>query len=239
MDQALSLRAEERRGLFEDAAGIRQFQAQRTDAEQKLTLTQNNLARLHDIVGEIEPRLGPLAEQARRAHEYTGTHEELFHSSATTLVSQPVAASYKPRAWARRAGRAHLRRAHCPGTRGSWPNRMARFRNCGRNARRLLAAHRCTCDASAANDPRMPCRRPNAITRCCARAAGQPRPATDRHSRANKNSRPRPSPRWLTHTSPRSKTQIADSEEQTPHHRAGDGNTGAGSAHAARQEQGA
>ncbi|HEV8193676.1 MAG TPA: chromosome segregation protein SMC [Ktedonobacterales bacterium] len=78
VDQALSLRAEERRGLFEDAAGIRQFQAQRTDAEQKLALTQNNLSRLHDIVGEIEPRLGPLAEQARRAHEYTGTHEELL-----------------------------------------------------------------------------------------------------------------------------------------------------------------
>src|SRR5215813_8953199 len=78
VDQALSLRAEERRGLFEDAAGIRQFQAQRTDAEQKLALTQGNLSRLHDIVGEIEPRLAPLAEQARRAHEYTGTREELL-----------------------------------------------------------------------------------------------------------------------------------------------------------------
>ena len=77
IDQALSLRAEERRGLFEDAAGIRRFQAQRNEAEQKLTLTQTNLARLRDILGEIEPRLGPLAEQARRAHEFSGAHEEL------------------------------------------------------------------------------------------------------------------------------------------------------------------
>ncbi len=78
VDQALSQRAEERRGLFEDAAGIRQFQAQRTDAEQKLALTQTNLARLRDIVGEIEPRLAPLAEQARRAREYAGAHDELM-----------------------------------------------------------------------------------------------------------------------------------------------------------------
>ncbi|MGH2514320.1 MAG: AAA family ATPase, partial [Ktedonobacterales bacterium] len=77
VDQALSARPEERRGLFEDAAGIRQFQAQRNDAEQKLNLTQSNLARLHDIVGEIEPRLAPLAEQARRAHEFSGAREEL------------------------------------------------------------------------------------------------------------------------------------------------------------------
>lgn len=77
VDQALSLRAEERRGLFEDAAGIRQFQAQRNDAEQKLGLTQTNLSRLRDIIGEIEPRLAPLAEQARRAREFTGAREEL------------------------------------------------------------------------------------------------------------------------------------------------------------------
>ena len=77
VDQALSLRAEERRGLFEDAAGIRQFQAQRTEAEQKLALTQNNLSRLRDILGEIEPRLGPLAEQARRAREFAGARDDL------------------------------------------------------------------------------------------------------------------------------------------------------------------
>ncbi len=77
VDQALSLRADERRGLFEDAAGIRQFQTQRQDAEQKLNLTATNLSRLRDILGEIEPRLAPLAEQARRATEFTASREEL------------------------------------------------------------------------------------------------------------------------------------------------------------------
>ena len=77
VDQALSLRADERRALFEDAAGIRGFQAQRNEAEQKLTLTQTNIGRLRDITGEIEPRLAPLAEQARRAREYSGARDEL------------------------------------------------------------------------------------------------------------------------------------------------------------------
>ena len=76
VDQALSARAEERRGLFEDAAGIRHFQTQRNDAEQRLTLTQGNLSRLHDILNEIEPRLAPLAEQARRAQDFIVTRTE-------------------------------------------------------------------------------------------------------------------------------------------------------------------
>ncbi len=77
VDQALSSRAEERRSLFEDAAGIRHFQTQRNDAEGRLTQTHTNLSRLHDILNEIEPRLGPLAEQARRAREYITTRADL------------------------------------------------------------------------------------------------------------------------------------------------------------------
>src|SRR5256884_9944952 len=77
IDAALSLRAEERRGLFEDAAGIRPFQVQRTDAENRLRQTEQNVDRLRDIVGEIEPRLRPLAEQARRAIEFKQLNGEL------------------------------------------------------------------------------------------------------------------------------------------------------------------
>src|SRR5579872_5951373 len=77
IDAALSLRAEERRGLFEDAAGIRPFQVQRADAENRLKQTEQNLERLHDILNEIEPRLAPLAESARRAAEFTQLNSEL------------------------------------------------------------------------------------------------------------------------------------------------------------------
>ncbi len=77
IDAALSLRAEERRGLFEDAAGIRPFQVQRADAENRLKQTELNLERLRDIVSEIEPRLAPLAEQAKRAVEFGQLNSEL------------------------------------------------------------------------------------------------------------------------------------------------------------------
>ncbi len=77
IDAALSLRAEERRGLFEDAAGIRPYQVQRTDAENRLRQTEQNLERLRDIVSEIEPRLEPLAEQAHRAVESQQLNSEL------------------------------------------------------------------------------------------------------------------------------------------------------------------
>lgn len=77
IDAALSLRAEERRGLFEDAAGIRPYQVQRTDAENRLHATEANVNRLRDITNEIAPRLEPLAEQARRANEYKTLNSEL------------------------------------------------------------------------------------------------------------------------------------------------------------------
>ncbi|GCE02931.1 chromosome segregation protein SMC [Dictyobacter aurantiacus] len=77
IDAALSLRAEERRALFEDAAGIRPFQVQRTDAETRLKQTEQNVERLRDIVSEIEPRLAPLAEQAKRALEFAQLNDEL------------------------------------------------------------------------------------------------------------------------------------------------------------------
>src|SRR5947207_15691602 len=88
IDAALSLRAEERRGLFEDAAGIRPFQVQRTDAENRLRQTEQNLNRLRDIVSEIEPRLEPLAEQARRAVEFRPLNSELQEDLLTWYALQ-------------------------------------------------------------------------------------------------------------------------------------------------------
>ena len=88
IDAALSLRAEERRGLFEDAAGIRPYQVQRADAENRLRQTEQNVERLRDIVGEIEPRLAPLAEQARRTAEYLQLSSELQEALLTWYALQ-------------------------------------------------------------------------------------------------------------------------------------------------------
>jgi chromosome segregation protein len=70
IDQALALRAEERRALFEEAAGIGLYQNKKANALEKLEETQQNLIRVNDIINEIAPRLPSLARQADRAGKY-------------------------------------------------------------------------------------------------------------------------------------------------------------------------
>ncbi|MCB0228185.1 MAG: AAA family ATPase, partial [Anaerolineae bacterium] len=69
IDQALSLKPDERRALIEEAAGITGHQAKRETALRELDETRHNLERVQDILGEIEPRLRYLKVQARRAEE--------------------------------------------------------------------------------------------------------------------------------------------------------------------------
>lgn len=69
VDAALSLRPEERRILFEEAAGIHIYQEKRNDALNKLAETQQNILRINDILNEIAPRMHELERQAKRAEE--------------------------------------------------------------------------------------------------------------------------------------------------------------------------
>ncbi|HRV96317.1 MAG TPA: AAA family ATPase, partial [Anaerolineae bacterium] len=70
IDRVLSLHADERRLLFEEAAGIIFHRQKRADALAKLTTTQDNLLRLNDIAQEIAPQLRRLEKQAERAEEF-------------------------------------------------------------------------------------------------------------------------------------------------------------------------
>jgi chromosome segregation protein len=79
IDQALSLRAEERRALFEEAAGINHYKARRAETLRRLTETQHNLERVHDILAEIGPRLNSLKRQAQRARNYEQIAADLHH----------------------------------------------------------------------------------------------------------------------------------------------------------------
>jgi len=76
-DELLSLRPEDRRVLFEEAAGIRPFYVQRDDALKRLARTAENMTRVADLVGELEPQLRSLERQARHAQEYMGVAAEL------------------------------------------------------------------------------------------------------------------------------------------------------------------
>ncbi len=70
VDQALSLRSDERRLLFEGAAGVSQYKLRRTETIRGLQETNHNLERLHDILSVIKPRLNSLRRQANRAKNY-------------------------------------------------------------------------------------------------------------------------------------------------------------------------
>jgi chromosome segregation protein len=77
VDAALSLRADERRRLFEEAAGIGLHRARREEALRRLEATRRNLERVEDILAELAPRLRSLEKQARRTQEYEQVQAEL------------------------------------------------------------------------------------------------------------------------------------------------------------------
>lgn len=70
VDAALSLKPEERRRFFEEAAGIGLYRARREESINRLENTRRNLERVLDIISELEPRLKSLERQAQRAIEY-------------------------------------------------------------------------------------------------------------------------------------------------------------------------
>jgi chromosome segregation protein len=77
VDAALSLKAEERRSLFEEAAGIGLYRSRKEDAERRLEKTHRNLDRVDDILSELRPRLKSLQRQAVRAEQYDQVKADL------------------------------------------------------------------------------------------------------------------------------------------------------------------
>ncbi len=77
VDAALSLKAEERRRLFEEAAGIGLHRSRREEALKRLENTRRNLERVQDILSELQPRLKSLERQARRVQEYEQVKTDL------------------------------------------------------------------------------------------------------------------------------------------------------------------
>ena len=77
VDAALSLRPEERRELFEEAAAIRGYFVQRDDALRRLARTEENVTRLNDLASELEPQVRRMERQAKQAQEYGKVEAEL------------------------------------------------------------------------------------------------------------------------------------------------------------------
>ncbi len=77
VDASLALKAEERRKLFEEAAGVGLYRTRREEALKRLENTRRNLERVLDIMSELEPRLRSLERQAKRASEYGRAQADL------------------------------------------------------------------------------------------------------------------------------------------------------------------
>ncbi|MCL2060369.1 MAG: chromosome segregation protein SMC [Oscillospiraceae bacterium] len=87
VDEILNNKPEDRRGIFEEAAGISKYKAKRHEAERKLFATSQNLVRIRDIIGELEAQLAVLSEQASVAREYLRLRDELKEIEVAGYVS--------------------------------------------------------------------------------------------------------------------------------------------------------
>ena len=77
IDELLSAKSEDRRQVFEEAAGIVKFKARKQDAQRRMDNTTQNLNRVEDILTELEERVEPLKQQSETAREYLTLRDEL------------------------------------------------------------------------------------------------------------------------------------------------------------------
>lgn len=77
IDEILSNKSEDRRRIFEEAAGITKYKYRKNDAEKKLERTRENLTRVTDIMTELEGQIEPLRHQSEKAKKYLNLRDEL------------------------------------------------------------------------------------------------------------------------------------------------------------------
>ncbi len=77
IDEILSAKSEDRRQIFEEAAGIVKYKARKNEAQRRMENTRQNLERVEDILSELEQRVEPLKAQSEAAREYLALRDEL------------------------------------------------------------------------------------------------------------------------------------------------------------------
>ena len=88
IDEILSAKSEDRRHIFEEAAGIVKYRARKEETEKKLEQTKLNLIRINDILLEIETIIGPLKEQSDKAKKYLELRENLKNIEIGLILSK-------------------------------------------------------------------------------------------------------------------------------------------------------
>ena len=87
IDEILSTKSEERRRIFEDAAGIVKYRTRKEEAEKKLENTRQNLLRINDIVTELENQLEPLREQSEKAKKFLEIRDQLRYLEVGLFIN--------------------------------------------------------------------------------------------------------------------------------------------------------
>ncbi|WP_018932703.1 chromosome segregation protein SMC [Gracilibacillus lacisalsi] len=88
VEEILSSKSEERRVIFEEAAGVLKYKNRKKQAEYKLAETQENLNRVEDIIYEIDGQLEPLEQQASIAKEYLAQKDRLTNVEVGLLAKE-------------------------------------------------------------------------------------------------------------------------------------------------------
>ncbi len=88
IDKILSGKPEERRELFDEAAGIVKFKKRKAAAEKNLEEERQNLVRIEDILSELDKQVGPLQEQSEKAREYLGCRDELRNLDINLFLAE-------------------------------------------------------------------------------------------------------------------------------------------------------
>ncbi|MBP3038306.1 chromosome segregation protein SMC [Bacillaceae bacterium Marseille-Q3522] len=88
VEEILNSKAEDRRTIFEEAAGVLKYKSRKKKAEQKLTETEENLNRVQDILHELESQMEPLHIQASLANEFLAQKDELEKIEVALIVSE-------------------------------------------------------------------------------------------------------------------------------------------------------
>ena len=88
VDEIIQSKPEDRRAIFEEAAGIAKYKARKTETESRLVRVRDNLSRATDIITEVERRLGPLKRQSEDAKKYLEYRDQLKQMEIDAYVYQ-------------------------------------------------------------------------------------------------------------------------------------------------------
>jgi len=86
VEEIINSKPEDRRAIFEEAAGISKFKFKKVEAERKLARTQDNLTRINDIISEIDKQLAPLKRQSQ--YDYASENKAIIQQKIDAIVEE-------------------------------------------------------------------------------------------------------------------------------------------------------